>query len=163
MIRHCVTVLLIVLSCSLTSCAYNGENAAETARDFSLQSVSGRTVRLSDYQGKVILLNFFATWCPPCRSEIPDFNELLDDYRDQGFVILGISVERGDPATLKDFADEYGITYPVLIDDGLVSRRYGPIQSIPTTFIIDRDGNLVTKVIGSRDKLFFEETIAPFL
>jgi len=139
------------------------ESADRKAPDFSLQNITNNTVRLSDYEGKVIILNFFATWCPPCRDEIPDFVKLFDEYGDKNLAIIGISTERGQADTVKSFASLYGINYPVLIDDGFVSREYGPIVSIPTTFIVDKNGNIAEKIIGRRRKDYFENIIKPLL
>ena len=108
-------------------------------------------------------MNFFGTWCPPCRAEIPDFIELVDEYEDEDFTIIGISVDREDVSTIKAFAVDKGINYEVLLDDGQVSRTYGPIRSIPVTFIIDREGNIVQKILGSRNKQHFEKIIKPLL
>lgn len=139
------------------------ETALKKAPDFSLQDISGKTVRLSDYSGKVIILNFFATWCPPCREEIPDFIELVDTTDKGRFAIIGVSVEKLDEDAMRKFAAAKKINYPVLVDDGFVFKAYGPISSIPTTFIINRNGNIVEKIIGSRTITEFEGKIRPLL
>ncbi len=139
------------------------DNTLKKAPDFSLQDINGKTVRLSDYAYKVVILNFFATWCPPCREEIPDFIEMVNTTDKERFAVIGVSVEKGDTGTVKKFAVERKINYPVLIDDGSASTSYGPISSIPTTFIIDRKGNIVEKIIGSRSKAQFENKIKPLL
>ena len=149
--------MILLFGCS------NVESADKKATDFSLENINNRTVRLSDYENKVIILNFFATWCPPCRSEIPDFVELMDEYGDKDFVIIGVSVDKTGMSEVKKFAGEYNINYPVLLDDGLASNAYGPIRSIPTTFIIDKNGNIVDKIIGAREKDYFEDAIKPLL
>jgi len=150
--------VILLAGCADVQSAVQGK-----AQNFSLQNLNDRTIRLSDYENKVILLNFFATWCPPCRAEIPDFIELVNDYGDRGLVIIGVSVDRGGVETVREFAAQYSINYPVLMDDGLTSKAYGPIQSIPTTFIIDKDKNIVQKIIGSRRKEYFEGVIKPLL
>jgi len=147
----------------LAGCSVAQGNASGKAPDFSLQSINGKTIRLSDYNNKVVILNFFATWCPPCREEIPDFIELVNTTDKERFVIIGISIEKGDESAVKKFAADRKINYPILVDDGFVSKTYGPINSIPTTFIIDKKGNITEKIIGSRTKREFEDKIRPLL
>ena len=158
-----ILFLLLAGTILLIGCSGAVESAGEKAPDFSLQDINNRTVRLSDYENSVIILNFFATWCPPCRTEIPDFIELMDEYGDEDFVIIGICLDRGDIETVRNFASQYNIDYPILLDDGLVSEAYGPISSIPSTFIIDKKGNIVEKIIGARNKDYFENIIKPLL
>ena len=157
-----IPFLLLAGVILFAGCSGTVESADKKAPDFSLEDINNRTVRLSDYENKVIILDFFATWCPPCRTEIPDFVELMDEYGDKDFVIIGVCLEN-DMKVVKDFATKYSINYPLLIDDGLVSESYGPIRSIPTTFIIDKKGDIVEKIIGARKKEFFEDTIKPLL
>jgi len=155
--------LLLAATIILTGCPGTVEAAGEKAQDFSLKDINNRIVRLSDYGNKVIILNFFATWCPPCKSEIPDFVELVKEYGDKGLVIIGVSVDNGDMETIKNFAAQYNINYPILLDDGLVSNAYGPIQGIPATFIIDKKGRIVQKIVGARSKSQFENIVKPLL
>ena len=156
-------ILLVGCSDTVESAGRMEERASEKAQGFTLQDINGRTVRLSDYKNDVIILNFFATWCPPCRSEIPDFVELIDEYGADDFIIIGISLDKGDVDDVRSFAAQYNINYPVLLDDDLVSKAYGPIRSIPTTFIIDREGNIAQKIMGARSKDYFEDVIKPLL
>jgi cytochrome c biogenesis protein CcmG/thiol:disulfide interchange protein DsbE len=131
------------------------------AADLELKNLNGDIVRLADYKGKVIILNFFATWCPPCREEIPDFIDLQKEYADKGFTMVGISLSKmGD---IKPFSERMGINYPVLIDDGYASAVYGPIRSVPTTFIINKDFKVVKKYIGLRSREVFEADIKALL
>ena len=155
-------VLILMAGCPAAQGAAE-ETTLKKAPEFSLQDINGKTVRLSDYSGKVIILNFFATWCPPCREEIPDFIELVNTTDSERFAIMGISVEKGDEGAVRKFAAVKKINYPVLVDDGFVSKAYGPISSIPTTFIIDRNGNVAEKIIGSRTKVEFQDKIRPLL
>ncbi len=131
------------------------------APDFSLADINGKTVSLSAFNGKVVILDFFASWCQPCRQEIPDFIELEKSYGDKGFAMIGVALERAGEA--KEFAGKMGINYPVLVDDGKTSEIYGPIHSIPTTFIIDKNGKIVKMYIGSREKAIFEADIKELL
>lgn len=118
-----------------------------TAPDFELERLGGRAFRLSEERGKVVVLNIWATWCPPCREEIPDLITIQDEMREQ-VVVVGVSIDTGDPADVEAFSEEFGINYPVVIDDGTVTEKYGPILGIPTTFLIDGSGRLQLKASG---------------
>ena len=157
-----ILFLLLAGTILLAGCS-NVESANGKTPNFSLQNLDNRIVRLSDYEDKVIILNFFATWCPPCRAEIPDFIQLVNEYSDKNLVIIGVSLDRSGVEVLREFADGLGINYPILLDDGLVSDAYGPIRSMPTTFIIDKKGNIIQKIIGARSKDYFENIIKPLL
>lgn len=140
-------------------CALSETN--ETAPDFSLSTIDGSTLTLSDYKGKVVILDFWATWCPPCRKEIPGFIELYDEYKDKGLVIIGVSSE--DINKLKKFSGDNGINYPIAIGNREVAQAYGGIQYIPTTFIIDKEGKIVGKHVGFVEKAVFEGEIKELL
>jgi len=133
------------------------------APDFALEDLDGDVVRLSDHKGKVVFLNFWATWCPPCRAEIPYFIELVEQYGDDGFEVIGVDLDPRDFSKVQAFVDQYGINYPVLYDTKGVSGLYGGIQSIPTTFVINRDGKVVEQIVGSRPKNVFESIIKKWL
>jgi len=124
-------------------------NKNELAPMFELQSINGNTVKLSDYKGKVVLIDFWATWCPPCRKSIPDLISLKNKYKDKGFEVIGISLDQQN--TIKDvapFAKDYQINYPVVFADQNVWEAYGQIQSIPTSFLINKKGEIAAKHIG---------------
>jgi len=128
------------------------------AADFSLKDTDGNVVNLSEYRGKVVFVNFWATWCPPCRAEIPHFVELVEEYKDD-FIVLGISVDRpNDIPKVPGFVESYNINYPVLYADQQISA-YGNISSIPTTFVVDKEGLIKGKIIGARSKAEFERII----
>lgn len=149
--------LLMLGACSQGSAIEIGEKAP----DFSLADIDGNTVSLSSFSGKVVILDFFASWCPPCKQEIPDFIELEKTYADKGFAMIGVAlVSAGDA---KEFAGRMGINYPILVDNGKASETYGPIRSIPTTFIIDKSGKIVKIYIGYRQKAVFEADIKELL
>ena len=123
-------------------------NGLDKAPDFSLYTLDGTQIKLSDYKGKAVILDFWATWCPPCRRGIPDLISMKDEFKDE-LVIIGISLDQ--PATQKDlpaFIENYGINYPVVIGTMEVVTAYGNIQAIPTSFIIDKNGNIVNKHVG---------------
>lgn len=126
--------------------------SSDKAPDFSLKSVDGKTVKLSDYKGKVVIIDFWATWCPPCRKGIPDLISIQNEFKDK-VVIIGISLDR--EKTIKDvpgFVKSYGINYPVVYGDDKVVIDYGGIQSIPTAFVIDKNGNIADSHVGLTDK-----------
>ena len=132
--------------------------------NFTLKDMHGGDVNLASLEGNVILLNFWATWCGPCKVEIPGFVELQDQYRDEGLVVLGLSVD--DPVEkLKPFADEYKINYPLLVGLGRddFQEAFGPLWGIPVTFYIARDGTLCKKHIGLATKEQVERDIKALL
>jgi peroxiredoxin len=112
------------------------------AADFALPTMAGDTLRLSDLRGKVVVLNFWATWCPPCREEVPDFIALQDELRDRDVVFVGVSVDEDGFAAVRPFAEAFGINYPLVIDDGTVSPQYEGITGLPTTYLINRRGEI---------------------
>jgi peroxiredoxin len=121
--------------------------AGFAAPDFTLQTRDGETIALADLRGPVVLLNFWATWCPPCRAEMPAIQDVYDGYQDQGFTVLAVDVGEGD-AQVASFADERGLTFPILMDgDGTVSRRY-QVRAMPSTFFIDQDGIIREVTLG---------------
>lgn len=119
------------------------------APDFILKDLYGKDVKLSGYTGKVVLLEFWATWCPPCRASVPDLVGIQEKYRNKGFVILGISIDEGWDITAKlnEFIKEYKINYTILIGDENVSNAYN-VRGIPVTFLIDREGKIVNYYNG---------------
>lgn len=132
------------------------------APDIELPSLSGKRVRLSDHRGKVIILDFWATWCAPCRYEIPGFVRLMKKYKGKPFIVIGVNLDSRVPKeTVKKISKKLGINYPVLL--GMANpemvRRFGNISSIPTTFIIDKNGNIRHKVIGYRPESFFDQWV----
>ena len=151
-------MLFLVGACSKGSAVEIGDNAP----DFALNDINGKQANLSDFKGKVIVLDFFASWCPPCREEIPDFMALQNSYSGQGFSVIGVSLT--DSNDTKNFADKMQINYPILVDDAnKVSAIYGPIRSIPTTFVIGKDFKIARKYIGFRPKDVFENDIKELL
>ncbi|MDR1374449.1 MAG: TlpA family protein disulfide reductase [Treponema sp.] len=119
------------------------------APDFSLPLIDGTNIRLTELKGKVVFLNFWATWCGPCRAEMPSMEVLYRRYRDQGLEILAINVQE-DRETAAAFMDRFRLSFPAALDNGGVSRRYG-IAAFPTTYIIDREGLIISRIVGSID------------
>jgi peroxiredoxin len=135
------------------------------APDFALKDIDGRTVRLSDYRGKVVLLNFWATWCTPCRIEIPWFIEFEQKNKDRGFAVLGVSMDEGGWDVIKPFLAEMRVNYRTLKGDDMIAEQYGGVDSLPTTFLIDRQGWIASAHLGlvSKSKSIYENEIQELL
>jgi peroxiredoxin len=129
------------------------------APDFTLQSLDGKTVRLSDFHGKAVLLNFWATWCQPCKIEMPWFVELQKQYGPEGLQVVGIAMDDASPQDIAKFAKELGVNYPVLIGKETVGDAYGGVQFLPATFYIGRDGKVVDKVFGLKGRSEIEDNV----
>jgi peroxiredoxin len=131
---------------------------------YTVKDMNGADVRLSDYKGKVILLNYWATWCGPCKIEIPDLVALQDKFKDEGFVILGVSQD-DDPETLRAFASAYKMNYPVLVgrDQPDLLDAQGPLWGLPTSYLIGRDGTICTRHLGPATKEEFERELKALL
>ncbi len=112
------------------------------APDFTLTNMEGEAFSISDHKGKVIVLNIWATWCPPCREEIPDFIEIQNEMRDDGVLFVGVSVDETGWDVVRPFAEEFQINYPLVVDDGTVYAKYGPLPGLPTSFIINKQGQV---------------------
>ena len=122
--------------------------ASTAAIDFELQDLSGKPVKLSDYRGKIVLVNFWATWCGPCRFEIPVFVKLKQQYQKRGFEVIGISMDEGSQEEVAEFARQYEINYPVVIGAFAKLDAFGTIKALPTSFVIDRDGRIHSRHQG---------------
>ncbi|MBL7074465.1 TlpA family protein disulfide reductase [candidate division KSB1 bacterium] len=134
-----------------------------TAPDFILKDLNGKEHRLLDYRDKVVILDFWATWCGPCRMEIPHFINLQKEFGDKGFQMIGIGLDKGGKEILAPFAKKKGINYPILIGDERVVKDYGGIRGIPTTFVISPQGKIFRKYVGYRGKSVFENDIKTLL
>ncbi len=133
------------------------------APNFRLTDLSGRPLELSSFKGKVVLIDFWATWCPPCRKMIPHLKELRSAYQGRGFEVIGISVGE-DAGTVKSFAKSNGMSYPIAVSsDGQTEQAYGGIRGIPTTFLIDKQGRIAQKYVGYHDKASLETEIKKLL
>jgi len=169
----CPTCALLTKTAGLPSFissaqAAEADNVAETpaskrAPAWELKDVDGKTVKSSDFDGKVVILDFWATWCPPCKAEIPGFVELQKKYSDQGLVVIGVSLDEQGPAVVKPFMKQFGINYPVVMGNQQIVEAFGSFEGIPTTFVIDRSGKIGASHTGFAPKEFFEKAIAPLL
>jgi peroxiredoxin len=131
------------------------------APEFNLRSVDGKKVSLSDYKGKAVLINFWATWCAPCKIEMPWLVALRSQYAPQGFEILGVNEDdAGTPrAKLAKFGQEQGLNYPLLVGDDAMSRKYGGVEFLPTSYFVGRDGKIVAETAGLVSKSEVEASI----
>lgn len=139
------------------------ESPAQKAANFVLPDLNNNLIQLSDFKGKVIILDFWATWCPPCTAELPHFKALYAEYYDQGLEIVGVALDKGGAAVLKPFVQKNEIPYPILIGNNKVTAAYGGIRGIPTTFVIDRQGRIIKKLVGYHEKEVFESLIKTLL
>jgi peroxiredoxin len=142
-----ILVMAVVACASSDSTALQGVNQGNLARDFDLETVEGERASLSDYRGSVVLINFWAAWCPPCRAEIPDLEAAYRSHGDEGLVVLGINVQ--DSAQLvKPFVQDMGMTYPVLLDEsGQLMKEYRA-PGLPMSLVVDREGVIQERHIG---------------
>jgi thiol-disulfide isomerase/thioredoxin len=132
---------------------------SSVAPDFSLESLDGPTMRLSDFRGKAVLLNFWATWCGPCKIEMPWFVDLQKQYGPQGFQIVGVAMDDASKQDIAKFAKDMGVNYPILIGKEAVGDAYGGVPGLPESFFIGRDGKIVDKIIGLEGKAEIEKAI----
>lgn len=137
----------------------SGDAKGKLAPDFELKDLAGKNVRLSDYHGKVVLLNFWATWCPPCKEEMPWFVDLQQRYGAQGLQVIGVAMDDSDQKTIESFAKRLGVNYPVLRGKESVAQAYGDVQFLPDTFYIGRDGKIVSHVQGLINRKEIEEQV----
>ena len=144
-----VMVLFVCAEAEKTSIF--GNNSSQ-APDFTVKDLKGREISLSNYSGKVVFLNFWATWCGPCKAEIPDLIQAYKQYKDKGMEIIGISVDRISPKSVLKFAEKYKINYPVVMSTDKIQKDYDPGPYIPTTIIIDQEGKIRHRHIGYMNK-----------
>lgn len=133
---------------STPGAAIRGDGVGAQAPDFTLTTLNGKKVKLSDYRGKAVLLNFWATWCGPCKVEIPWFMDLEKQYGSQGLVVLGVAMDDDGKDSVSKFARDMKIDYTVLIGNDDVADQYGGVAGLPTTFYVDRNGKIVKKIAG---------------
>lgn len=129
------------------------------APDFTLDTLDGKSMRLSDLRGKAVLLNFWATWCGPCKIEMPWFVELQKQYGSQGLQIIGVAMDDSGKDEIAKFAKEMGVNYPVLLGKEAVGDEYGGIPALPETFFIGRDGKIVDRIIGLKGRAEIEDAV----
>ncbi|MBE3111616.1 MAG: TlpA family protein disulfide reductase [Acidobacteria bacterium] len=148
---HLAAAIVMVLAAGAAACAGAREEATP-APEFSLQDLQGDSLSLSSYKGKVLVLNFWATWCPPCRREIPDFIEAYKNLKDKGLEILGVSVDDLSAEALRDWTQKAGMNYPVALATAKIIADYQPGEFIPATIVIDRRGRIRYRQSNLMDK-----------
>jgi len=151
-------VLMVALLAGATSLLA----ADKPAPDFTLQDTAGKNYSLSQFKGKVVVLNFFTIWCQPCREEMPDLSAINNENKDKGVQVLGICLN-ADPNQLRFFVKQMNLSYPILAGTDKVNQDYGSIIAVPTTFFISKDGKITKKIEGSRTKADFLSMIKPLM
>ncbi len=164
---------VICAALSLGGCSYfrtkkvdtavKSEHERKLAPDFALKDANGKVVKLSDYRGKVVLLNFWATWCGPCKIEIPWFMDFEQTYKDKNFAVLGISLDEDGWDAVKPYIEQRKINYRVVIGTDKVATLYGDVDSLPTTFMIDREGRVAAVHVGLVSKSDYQHDILELL
>jgi peroxiredoxin len=154
-----LVLLFVALLLPVAGLAQKGKKAP----DFAYSTADGNKIQLSKLKGKVVVVNFWATWCGPCRAEIPGFLDVYTKYKSRGLEIVGISLDEEGWKVVTPFVNRYKINYPVVIGDGKVARDYGNIDAIPTSFIVDKSGNIVDHHIGYLSKQDLEKRIQSLL
>ena len=148
---------------SVKAAALKEAGKRNQAADFSLRDVDGKAVRLSDFKGKVVLLDFWATWCGPCKIEIPWFIDLERQHKDKGFAVIGISMDEEGWDVVKPFIARMNVNYRVVIGNDSTAQAYGGIDALPTTFLIDRDGKIAATHVGLTSRKEFENGVEQLL
>lgn len=172
--RFVIRLALIVsaaISLGIVACApqepprkaVKDDGLRKAAPDFALKDGSGKLVHLSDYRGKVVLLDFWATWCGPCNIEIPWFAEFQRKYKDRGFEVLGISMDDDGWKAITPFVAEKKINYRIVLGDDKTGDQYGGVEALPTTFVIDREGRIASVHVGLSGRKEFEDAIEKLL
>jgi peroxiredoxin len=133
------------------------------APNFSLKTSDGKTIELAKLKGKAVVLNFWATWCPPCKAEIPDLIQVYKKYKKKGFVLIGISIDQEGWDVVKPFIKEAKIPYPVVLADSIIVQHYGNFDGIPATFFINSNGMIVDRQIGNLTGAMFETEVKAIL
>ena len=175
-LRSQLMPLLLIVGLALVSCGASSEPSEsaiaqaasdaeqrEPAPDFSLRDANNHEVKLSDFQGKVVLLNFWATWCGPCKIEMPWFVEFQRKYRDRGFSVIGVAMDEEGWNVVRPFADRLKLNFPIVIGNDEVADKYGGIAALPTTYIIDKQGKVALMHQGLTSKGDYEDEIEQLL
>ena len=145
-----------------TNPAVENSESSGLAPNFDLTSTDGKNIKLSDFKGKVVIVDFWATWCPPCRKGIPDLIELQKEFKNN-LVVIGISLDQDTKSDVVPFIKKYGINYPIVYGTNQVIMDYGSINAIPTSFVINKEGKIVDKHIGLVPKSVLESKIKEIL
>lgn len=181
--RHTLLISVLTAASLLSACGKQAQNSAEAdtrsattasagaralpvlakAPDFKLTTLDGKEVTAASLKGKVVVVDFWATWCGPCVAEIPGYVALQKKYAEAGLVIVGVSVDRGGSAKVKQFVEKNGMNYLVAMGDETIAEAFGGFDAIPTTFLIDRDGNIRHQKTGSMEHAEYEALVKQVL
>lgn len=130
---------------------------------WKLRDPDGKVVDSASFKGKVVVIDFWATWCPPCREEIPGYIQLMKSHGQEGLVVIGVSLDQGGPEVVKNFAAKAGINYPLVMADDEILAAFGGVEAIPTTFLIDRDGIIRDRKVGSEPAADYAKKVVALL
>jgi len=130
---------------------------------WTLKDLNGAPVKSDQFKGKVVVIDFWATWCPPCRAEIPGYVELMKKYGKDGLVIIGVSMDEAGPGVVKTFSDKFAVNYPMVMGDEKMLAAFGGIEALPTTFLIDRNGQIRDRKVGAEATASYEKKIAALM
>lgn len=158
----CTFLIFLICACS-SQAGDSGAQASNAAPDFVLKDLNGGVHRMSDLRGNVVLLNFFATWCGPCRQEIPEFVEMYRRLRHEGLEIIGVSLDQGGASVLMPFVKHYKIDYPIVLGTSKVVTDFGGVKGIPNTFLIDRNGAISDHFVGYQPGYIVEASVKKLL
>jgi peroxiredoxin len=161
-----LVAVVVIAACTSQIPEGKGVRAAESrnnAPDFTLRGVDGAPVSLADYKGKVVLVNFWATWCGPCKIEIPWFVEFQRTYKDRGFTVLGLSMDEDGWDAVKPYVERRKINYPTVLVTEVVRQMFGGVENLPTTFIVDKQGRIAVTHIGLVNKATYQRAIETLL
>lgn len=163
-IRVIVSCLLFCLLSALIGCRSGApkSHAGAAAPDFTVTDIHGNKLSLSEYKGKVVLLDFWATWCAPCLEEIPHFVQMQQTLGPQGFQTIGISMDDG-PKPVQQFYQDHKLNYPVAVGDTKLADSYGGVLGLPVTFVINKDGQIRKKFVGATDPAVIEQEVVAAL
>jgi cytochrome c biogenesis protein CcmG/thiol:disulfide interchange protein DsbE len=160
--KRTLSISIVLAVFLFTACAAQPEKR-QKAPNFSLQTQNGKVIELSKLKGKVVLVNFWATWCPPCRAEIPDFIEVYNTYKSKGFEIVGIALDEDGWSKVAPYIEKIKMNYPVVLGSAKVVQQYGGIEAIPTTFIVDKNGYIVASQVGLLSKELLKQKLKSLL
>lgn len=170
--RRCLFSTILMFALLMTACRFSEVSAArkpkpegdrKSAPNFQLKDVDGRNVALADFKGKVVLLNFWATWCGPCKVEIPWFVDFQQRYKGEGLEVIGVALDEEGWSVVKPFLAEQKVNYRIVLGNDSVSEQYGGVESLPTTFILDKEGRIANTHVGLVSKSEYENEIKSLL